>query len=80
MLTIEPLVLDVYFRKLVARTTTLSERLNHTVIPSDSNLDDPKIQSLLDFWCQVIAKGDTTKFQRRLASDGFQRQTLPTLI
>lgn len=76
MLLVEPLTLDVYLRKLVAKSSTLTERLNRVVLKSDRNLEDAKFQSLLDFWCNTIAKGDIAKFQRRLAADGLDAEKL----
>jgi type 2 lantibiotic biosynthesis protein LanM len=80
MLAIEPLTLDVYLRALIAKASTLTERINQIVIPTYSHVDDSKIQSRLDFWCQVVAKGDDKQFQRRLAAFGLETEKLHSLL
>jgi lantibiotic modifying enzyme len=46
----------------------------------DLTEDDPvEIERRLNFWCQVVAKGDWQKFQRRLAWDGLSNKTVRLL-
>lgn len=67
------------------KASSLSEGLNafgvHSV--TDNNLpedEQEEIKMRLDFWCQIAAKGDWEKFQRRLAWDGLSNEKVRWLI
>ncbi|AFY58609.1 type 2 lantibiotic biosynthesis protein LanM [Rivularia sp. PCC 7116] len=80
MLATEPLKLDSYLRTLVNKASYLTERLNQDVVPTVSKSDESTINSHLEFWCQVLAKGNKEQFQRRLAADKLDIDKLHTLL
>ena len=65
---------------IVAKASTLAERLNNSFIPNATDKDDTQIEARLKLWCQVVAKGNSAKFQRRLAWDGLDIDTLRPLL
>ena len=65
---------------IVAKASTLAERLNNSFIPNATDNDDTQIEARLKLWCQVVAKGNSAKFQRRLAWDGLDIDTLRPLL
>jgi type 2 lantibiotic biosynthesis protein LanM len=72
-------------KKIVIKASSLSECLTALSSQkcSDNNLTEDElveIEKKLDFWCQIAAKGDWEKFQRRLAWDGLSNETMRWLI
>ncbi len=65
---------------IVAKASPLSERFNNSLTPNATNNDDTQIEARLQLWCQVVAKGNSAKFQRRLAYDGLNIDTLHPLL
>ena len=65
---------------IIARASTLAERLNNSFIYNAADKDDTQIEARLELWCQVVAKGNSAKFQRRLAWDGLEINTLRSLL
>jgi len=55
---------------IVARASTLFERLDPQQFSPSPTVDKTLLQSRLDAWCQAIAKGDFEHFQRCLEWDG----------
>ncbi|MBW4494007.1 MAG: type 2 lantipeptide synthetase LanM family protein [Oscillatoria princeps RMCB-10] len=59
-------VTNAELAEIVARASSLYERLGK----SAGEVDEQQVQERLAQWCQVIAKGNWDKFQKRLAWDG----------
>jgi type 2 lantibiotic biosynthesis protein LanM len=57
-------------RRIVARASSLFERLDPQVFSPSPDADEQLVRSRLDGWCQAVAKGDSEQFQRCLAWDG----------
>ena len=55
---------------IVARASTLFERLDPQRFSPSPIVDETLLQSRLDAWCQAVAKGDFEHFQRCLEWDG----------
>lgn len=68
------------FASIVTKASTLTERLQNSLIPNVTDNDDTQIKARLELWCQIVAKGNTAKFQRRLAWDGLEIDTLRPLL
>jgi len=74
---------------LVERASTLSERLDYlgdrVYSPkTDSNpaslADLSAVEARMQRWCQVVAKGDNTIFDQRLALEGLNQKTTQQLL
>ena len=52
---------------IVAKASPLAERLNTSFTPNAADNDDTQIEARLELWCQVVAKGNSAKFQRKVA-------------
>lgn len=55
--------------EIVEKSSSIWERLDGRFISENSDAYQELIQSRLDKWCQVIAKGNEQKFKKRLAFD-----------
>ncbi|MGD1913912.1 MAG: type 2 lanthipeptide synthetase LanM family protein [Rivularia sp. (in: cyanobacteria)] len=80
MLATEHPKLESYLRTLVEKASFLTERLNEEFISTPNKSDESKVNSHLKFWCEVLARGDESLFQQRLAADGLDVDTLHTLL
>jgi type 2 lantibiotic biosynthesis protein LanM len=56
--------------KIVEKASIFSERLGKEFVFNESQTDRDLMSSRLEKWCQVAAKGDRQKFERRLAWQG----------
>ncbi|ARV58825.1 hypothetical protein BZZ01_09405 [Nostocales cyanobacterium HT-58-2] len=65
---------------IVAKATTLAERLNSSSLPQVTDKDETQISERLEQWCQVVAQGKLAKFQRRLACLGLDIDTIRPLL
>jgi type 2 lantibiotic biosynthesis protein LanM len=61
---------------IVGKAITLSERLGDRMMLPREQLNEEQIEKHLAFWCQVVAKGDSSKFEKRLAWDGWELRTI----
>lgn len=68
--------------EIVCRASTLTERLSQKFEFDDSrNSDNDEIvNSRLEQWCQVIAQGDWDNFEKYLAWDGFDLNTVRKVV
>ncbi|UKO95901.1 type 2 lanthipeptide synthetase LanM family protein [Nostoc sp. UHCC 0870] len=55
--------------EIVEKSSNIWERLDGRFITEDSETYQELIQTRLDKWCQIIAKGNEQKFSKRLAFD-----------
>jgi type 2 lantibiotic biosynthesis protein LanM len=62
-------------RNIVAKASTIRERLNSDIFTPVTDVDEKLLQSRLDDWCNSAAKGDYELFQRFLAWDGLDLET-----
>ncbi|GAA6614417.1 type 2 lanthipeptide synthetase LanM family protein [Scytonema sp. NUACC26] len=65
---------------IVAKATTLAERLNNSFIPHVTDKDETQISERLERWGMVVAQGKLAKFQRRLAWQGLDIDTIRPLL
>ncbi|MBD2532835.1 type 2 lantipeptide synthetase LanM [Nostoc flagelliforme FACHB-838] len=65
---------------LVAKASTLAERLNNSSLSQVTDKDETQISERLERWCQVVAQGKLAKFQRRLACLGLDIDTIRPLL
>ncbi|MUG97843.1 type 2 lantipeptide synthetase LanM [Scytonema sp. UIC 10036] len=56
--------------QIVEKASTLAERLSNQLTFHESQANDTQIETRLEKWCQVVAKGDRQKFEKRLGWDG----------
>jgi len=62
--------------KIIERSSTIGERLGTGFLLDNASDYDDIINSKLQKWCQVAAKGDQDKFQKRLEWDGLTLSTV----
>lgn len=62
--------------RIVERASTISERLSAGFTPKKSQANDNLINSRLEKWCQVVAGGNKQKFEKRLAWDDLDVDTV----
>lgn len=72
-------------KAIAIKASNLSECLNaistHEVTNHDLSAEEQaEIESRLELWCEVAAKGDREKFHRRLVWDGLSEQTVRWLV
>jgi type 2 lantibiotic biosynthesis protein LanM len=61
---------DPDLRDIVERASSFTERLNGGFEHGDLAVEDERVEALLTHWRKLIAPGDPTTFERRLAWDG----------
>ena len=65
---------------IIKKASTITERLNCSSTINANYKDDPQIENRLQQWCQVVAKGNLAKFEKRLAWDGLDIENLRPLM
>src|SRR5262245_17942702 len=65
---------------LVARATSLLERIQRAPFLSDSHQHSGREERLLERWCQVAGKGDWETLRKRLRWDGLDLSTARAAI
>ncbi|MEO0013933.1 MAG: hypothetical protein RLZZ535_2322, partial [Cyanobacteriota bacterium] len=67
---------------IVSRSRYLAERLSSSVTTTDSigSKNEAKITKRLEQWCQIVAQGNFTKFEKRLAWAGLDMKTIRPLL
>ena len=65
---------------IAASASFLRERLNNTFIPSAVNNEYQEIDMRLEQWCKVVAKGNLAKFEKRLAWDKLDLETIRSVL
>ncbi|MEH2382894.1 MAG: type 2 lanthipeptide synthetase LanM family protein [Nostoc sp.] len=78
MLLTHPLT-DI-LKAIAIKASSLSECLNNLSAHGFTDDDPVERERRLEFWCQVVAKGDWKKFQRRLTWDGLSKETVRLLV
>lgn len=66
--------------KIVERSSTLDERLGNGFVGNAIDISDREIQTRLDRWCTVAARGDAEIFAKRLAWDNLHLDTLRPIL
>ncbi|MBD2387102.1 type 2 lanthipeptide synthetase LanM family protein [Cylindrospermum sp. FACHB-282] len=66
--------------KIVEKSSTIWERLGENFVPQDSETNQELINSRLEKWCQLVAKGDQQKFSQRLAWDNLDINTVRSAL
>lgn len=62
--------------EIVERASTITERLGTGFLPKALEFDNIIVNSKLEKWCQIVAKGDQDKFEKRLTWDGLTLSTV----
>ncbi|MBD2243784.1 type 2 lanthipeptide synthetase LanM family protein [Nostoc sp. FACHB-888] len=62
--------------KIVEKASTIPERLSAGFVANESEADEHLINSRSQKWCQVVAKGNQQKFEKRLDWDGLDISTV----
>ena len=60
--------------EIVERASTVDERLSGDFSPAGG--DEALVDERLEAWCQALGKGDWDRFERRLAWDGLDLETI----
>ncbi|MBH8562239.1 type 2 lantipeptide synthetase LanM family protein [Nostoc sp. CENA67] len=66
--------------KIIARSSTITERLSDDFFVSEEQNNSSVVNSRLEKWCQVAAEGNWEKFQQRLAWDGLDVNTVRRVL
>jgi type 2 lantibiotic biosynthesis protein LanM len=61
--------------KIVGKASTIAERLTSNLLINEIPINNSSVNSRLQRWCRVAAKGDPQKFAKRLAWDGLDSNT-----
>ncbi|MBD2131438.1 type 2 lantipeptide synthetase LanM [Sphaerospermopsis sp. FACHB-1094] len=61
---------------IVGKSSTIAERLKSNLLTNQDSINNSTVNSRLQHWCRVAAKGDTKKFAKRLAWDGLDINTV----
>lgn len=61
---------------IVSKATSLYERLSDRLVLPQPEPNTEQIEKRLAVWCQIVAKGDNSKFEQRLAWDGWEISTI----
>jgi type 2 lantibiotic biosynthesis protein LanM len=67
-------------KTIVAKASQLGESLKNSSISHVTDEDQTQILERLKQWCQVVAQGNFAKFQKRLAWDGLDIDTISPLL
>ncbi|MGL5804334.1 MAG: type 2 lanthipeptide synthetase LanM, partial [Xenococcaceae cyanobacterium] len=78
MLTTDRSTLNL--RSIVAKASTLTERLHDSSVTDLDDKDKAQIEERLQRWCQVVAKSDLAKFKQRLAWSGLDIEIVRPLL
>jgi lantibiotic modifying enzyme len=62
--------------QIVGKASTIAERLKFNLLINEAPINHSSVNSRLQRWCRVAAKGDTKKFEKRLAWDGLDINTV----
>lgn len=65
---------------LVARASTLNERLASGFVPHEADPDTGRIAERLARWREVVARGEAARFERRLAFGGLRPEALQVAL
>ncbi|MFB2876324.1 type 2 lanthipeptide synthetase LanM family protein [Floridanema aerugineum] len=65
---------------IVAKASTLYERLNAEIFSPSLEVDEQLMRSRLDDWCQTVTKGNFQRFQQYLDWDGLTLETAKQAI
>lgn len=66
--------------KIVEQASTISDRLGQGFASKKLAKEQKIIDSRLEKWCQVVAKGDHQKFTKRLKWDGLNRNKVASVL
>jgi type 2 lantibiotic biosynthesis protein LanM len=65
---------------ILEKASSLSDRFSDQFTPDESQANDHLIDIRLERWCQVAAKGDRTKFEKRLAWDNLNLEKIRSVL
>lgn len=66
--------------KIVEQASTISERLGNGFLLSQSPANDDVIKLRMDNWCEIVAQGNQQQFEKRLAWDGLDLNTIGRVL
>jgi type 2 lantibiotic biosynthesis protein LanM len=61
---------------IVERASTMGDRLGSNFIIDESRTNEALVKNRLEKWCQVVARGNEQKFEKRLAWDNLDIDTI----
>ncbi len=66
--------------EIVKLASTFTERINEGFLPVFKRENDSKINCIIENWCQIIADGDHSVFEKRLAWDGLDLSKISKVL
>ncbi|MBN3880134.1 MULTISPECIES: type 2 lanthipeptide synthetase LanM family protein [unclassified Nostoc] len=66
--------------KIVEQASTINERLGTEFLLNQISGNDNVINSRIESWCQVVAQGNQEQFEKRLAWDGLDLNTIRQVL
>src|SRR5690349_16936258 len=72
-------VMNALIETIINESATLYERINGQFEPSlniQESINNTRINSYLEKWCQISSNGNRNGFANRLAHDGFEIETI----
>jgi type 2 lantibiotic biosynthesis protein LanM len=65
---------------IIERASTIAERIGDGFLYKDLEKSDELALCRLNEWCQIVAQGDWTKFQKRLTWDGLDKNIACSIL
>ena len=66
--------------QIAATASIMKERLRGVFVADDSLENDTVVDSRIEQWCEIAAQGDWTKFEKRLAWEGLDLQSVRDIL
>lgn len=66
--------------QIVGKASSLAERLESNLLINETEINDSVVNLRLKRWCQVAAKGEPKNFEKRLAWDGLDLNTIRCVL
>lgn len=66
--------------QIVGKASTIAERLESNLSIDQTSINDSSVNSRLKRWCRVAAKGDADKFNKLLAWEGLDSNTVRRVL
>jgi type 2 lantibiotic biosynthesis protein LanM len=77
---VSSVLLNKELASIVAKASNPAKSWNNSSLSHGADNDDTQIEARLEQWCQIVAKGNLAKFQKRLAWDGLDMETIRSLL
>ncbi|MBW4644890.1 MAG: type 2 lantipeptide synthetase LanM family protein [Goleter apudmare HA4340-LM2] len=73
-------LLQTDLAQIVGKASTIAERLKSNLLINEAPINNSSVNSRLQRWIRVAAKGDAQKFAKRLAWDGLDPNTVRSAL